>query len=176
MIIVTNNKYRSWLKSAVNMKLSSDAYVLRITYEDLTNFHSFMDFDCNSIESLSKYCSKDIDRIIADVPNWIAAKNVVPGTNISKISIRLLFVATNAVKYYTAIVKTPDFDNFHYVSVLGGFKTDYDVYVLLKKQNSPEVPLVSDKDKEKKIIKWFPLFEDALSCTFRSKGPLVYIL
>ena len=50
MIIVTNNKYRSWLKSAVNMKLSSDAYVLRITYEGLTNFQSFMEFYPDSIE------------------------------------------------------------------------------------------------------------------------------
>ena len=41
----------------------------------------------------------------------------------------------------------------HYVNVLGEFKTDYDAYVLLKKQTSPEVPLVSDKDKENKIIK-----------------------
>ena len=41
---------------------------------------------------------------------------------------------------------------------------------------SPEVPLVSDKDKEKEIIKWVPLFEDALSQIFGSKGPLVYIV
>ena len=46
----------------------------------------------------------------------------------------------------------------------------------MKKQTSPEVPLFSDKYKEKKIIKWVPLFEDSLSRTFRSKGPLVYIV
>ena len=50
------------------------------------------------------------------------------------------------------------------------------MYALLKKQTSPEVPLVSNKDKEKKIIKWVPLFEDALSRKFGSKGPLVYIV
>ena len=54
------------------MKLSSDASVLRITYEDLTNFQSLMDFERDSIKSISKACNKDIDRNIADVPNGIA--------------------------------------------------------------------------------------------------------
>ena len=111
-----------------------------------------MDFDSDSIESFSKYCSKNTDRIIADLPNGIAAGNAVPRTNISAISIFRLVVATNAVKYYTAIGRTPDFYNMHYVNVLGEFKTGYDTYILLKKQTSPEVTLVSDKYKEKKII------------------------
>ena len=63
----------------------------------------------------------------------------------------------------------------HNVSVIGEFKTDYDAYVLLKKQTYPEVTLVSDKDKQKKIIKWVPLFDDALPRPFGSKGTLVYI-
>ena len=41
---------------------------------------------------------------------------------------------------------------------------------------SPEVPLVSDKYKDKKIIKWLPLFEDDLLRTLGSKFPLVYIV
>ena len=64
----------------------------------------------------------------------------------------------------------------HYVNVPGKFKTDYNVYVLPKKQTSPEVPLVSDKDKERKIIKWVPLFDDALLRTFGSNFILVYIV
>ena len=54
--------------------------------------------------------------------------------------------------------------------------TDFDAYVLINKQTSPEVPLVSDKDKDKKIIKWVPLFEEALSHIFGSKYPLVYVV
>ena len=119
MPIVTNNQYCLWLKSAANMKLSSYASVLRITYEGLTNFQSFMDFNRDSIESLSKDCSKNVDRIIADFPNGIAAKNAVLGTNISTVPIRRLVVATNAVKYYTVIGQTPDFDNMRYISVIG---------------------------------------------------------
>ena len=119
MPIVTKNQYHLWLKSAANMRLSSDASVLRITYEGLTKFQSFMDFDWNSIESLSKACSKDIDGIINYVPNGIAAKNAVQGTSISTILILQLVIATNSVKYYIAIGKTPYFDNMHYVNVLG---------------------------------------------------------
>ena len=70
------------------MKISSYAYVLRIVYEVLTKFKSFIEFDCNSIESLLKSCSKNIDRIIYDVPNGIAAKTTIPGMKISTISIR----------------------------------------------------------------------------------------
>ena len=64
----------------------------------------------------------------------------------------------------------------HYINVPGKFNTDYDAYFLLKKQNSPEVPLISDKYKQKKIIKRVPLFEDALLRTSGSKVTLVYIV
>ena len=158
------------------MKLSMDSSVTRITYEGITNFASFLDFDRESIETLSKACSRPIDEIQVDVANGIAAENAVPAANISTISIRRLVVATGAVKYYTSIDRVPDFDNMHYVDVLSDFKVDYDAYMLLKKQDSPEPPLVSDKDKEKRIIKWVPMFEDALSRTFGSKGPLVYVV
>ena len=137
MLIVTNNQSHSWLKSTANMKISFDASVLRITYEGLTNFQSFLEFDRHSSKSLSKDCSKNIDVIVADVPNGIAAKNAVSGTNIRTISIRRLVVPTNAVKYYIEIGQTTNFQNMHYVNVLGYFKTDYDDYVLLKKQTSP---------------------------------------
>ena len=64
----------------------------------------------------------------------------------------------------------------HYVNLLGEFKTDYDAYFLLKEKTSPEVTLFRDKDKEKIIIKWFPLFEDALLHIFGRKFPFVYIV
>ena len=143
--------------------------MLRFTYEGLTNFQSSVDFERDSIKSISKFCSKNIDAIVANVPDGIAAKNAVPGTNISTISICRLVVATNDVKYYTAIGWMPAFDNMQYVNVLGYLKTDYDDYVLLKKQTSHEVPLVGDKDKDKKIIKWVSIFEDVISRTFSRK-------
>ena len=134
------------MKSAANMKLSSDASVLRITCEGLTKFQSFIDFDHNSIKSTSKACSNNIDRIVADVPNLIASENATPDTNISTISILRLVVANNAVKYYTAIGRTTEFDNIHYVNVLGEFKTDYYTYTMLKEQTLPEALLVVERN------------------------------
>ena len=174
MPIVKNNQYLSWLKSAANMKLSSDAPVLSITYEGLTNFQPFMEFNHDSIES-KQACSKNIDAIVSDAPNGIAAKNAVLRMNISTISIHQLVVATNAVKYYTVIRQTPNSNNMYYVNLIGEFTTDYNAYVQMKKQTYPEVLLVSDKGKYKKITKWVPLFEDAFLRTSGSKGPLVYI-
>ena len=106
MPIVTNNQYRLWLKITVNMKLSSNASVLSITYEGLTNFQYFIDFNHDSIKSLLKACIKDIDSIVSDVPNWIFSKNAVLEKSISKISTRQLVVTTNTVKYYITIGRT----------------------------------------------------------------------
>ena len=60
---LTNNQFVSCLKSAANIKLSSDSSVLRITYEGLTNFQSFVDFNHNTIESFSESLSNNIDAI-----------------------------------------------------------------------------------------------------------------
>ena len=95
--IVTNNQFLLWLKIDANMKLYSDASVLRITYEGLTDFQSLMDFYRDSIESLFKASINNIDAILYDVPNGIASKNAVPGMNISTISVLRLIVATNDV-------------------------------------------------------------------------------
>jgi len=170
------NTFKAWLKANVNIKLASDAAVLRLTYEGVTDFSSLLDFDRDSIEALAKACSKTIPAVAEDLANGIAVENEVPGANISSISIRRLVVAMHAAKYYTSIGRNINAVNMHYGNVLTGFKMDYEAYSLLKKQDVPEAPVVNDKDKEKKIIKWMPLFEDALSRTFGSKGPLIYVL
>ena len=64
----------------------------------------------------------------------------------------------------------------NYINVLADFNNDNDTYNLLWKKDPPYTPLVNDKDKEKKIIKWVPLFEDTLSHTFGSKVTLVYVI
>ena len=139
---VTNAQFRGWLKSAVNMKLSSYASVLRITYEGLKKFDSFTDFDRESIESLGKAYSKTIDDIIADPPNGIQAENEVPQTNISTIYIRRLVVATHAINYHCSIGRVPGYYNMNYVNVLSAFNADHDAYSLIWKQYSPDTPFV----------------------------------
>ena len=64
----------------------------------------------------------------------------------------------------------------NYVNVLDAYNTDHDAYSLLWKQDSPDTPFIIDKDKENKIIKWVPLFEDALARTFGIKPPLIYLI
>ena len=149
----TTATFKSWLKANTNMKLASDAAVLRITYEGVTDWASLVDFDRESIEALSKACSKTIPAISEDTSNGIAAESEVEGANLSSISIRRLVVAMHAAKYYTSIGRNLTAANMHYNNVLTGFKTDYEAYTLLRKQDEPEAPLVNDKDKEKKVIK-----------------------
>ena len=85
--------FKAWLKDSTNMKLSSDASVLRLTKEGITNFESLTDFDKKSLERLPATISKAIDAIIVDVPNNINAEPAVPGANLSSISVRRLIVA-----------------------------------------------------------------------------------
>ena len=63
-----------------------------------------------------------------------------------------------------------------YSTILSNFKDDYDAYKQLKSEDSPDTPKVSDKDGDKKIIKWVLLFENTLSRTFSSKESLSYII
>lgn len=158
------------------MKLSSNAAVTRLTHEGITDFESLLDFDRDSIEALVKACSREIPEIVADEALGIAGEAAVNGANISSISIRRLVIAMHAVKYYTAIGRVPTPVNMHYANILSTFKTDYEAYGLLRKQDAPAPPKVNDKDREKKVIKWAPLFADTLSRTFGSKGPLLYII
>ena len=63
--------FRAWLKDSMNMKLSSDASVLHLTKEGITNFESLTDFDKKSLECLPATIKEPIDAIVADVPNNI---------------------------------------------------------------------------------------------------------
>ena len=95
------------------MKLSSDASVLRLTHESITSLDSLTDFDAKAIKLLPKVCKDNIDAIVADVPNDIAAENAVNGANKSSISVQRLIVAADAVRYYQAIDRTPTTANMH---------------------------------------------------------------
>ena len=68
------NSFKTWLKGNVNMKLSSEAAVTRVTYEGITNFESLTDFDKTSIEYLPRICKEKILAITEDIPAGIAAE------------------------------------------------------------------------------------------------------
>ena len=172
----TNASFRNWLKSNNNMKLSVASAVTRITYEGVTSYSSLLDFDKASIESLSKACKQTIPAIEEDEANDIQAEPVIQGANISTISIRRLIVAMQAVLFYKSIGREPTDASMHYTNVLSNFRDDYENFKQLKKQDKPETPVINDKDREEKVIKWSHLFEDALSRTFGARGPLIYVI
>ena len=99
-MVNTTPAFRNWLKQSTNMKLSSDASVLRITHEGVTDLSSLRDFDKDSVESLPRACSHAIIAVVADPDNGIEAEPAVPASNISTVSVHRLTVAANASRYY----------------------------------------------------------------------------
>ena len=174
--MVSAAAFKAWLKDSTNMKLSSDASVLRLTKEGITNFESLTDFDKKSLERLPSTCKESIDEIIADVPNNIGAEIEVPGANLSSISVRRLIVAMYAAEYYTSIDRSMTVPSMHYNNVLKSFKIEWETYQDLRDQDSPDVPLINDKDNDRKVIKWVPVFLDCLNRSYGISGPLSYIL
>ena len=66
--------------------------------------------------------------------------------------------------------------NMNYSNLLSSFKIDYDTYEELKKEDDPDVPVINDKDNDRKLIKWVSIFTDCLYQTYGSRGPLVYVI
>ena len=168
--------FKNWLKTSGNMKLSSNAAVLRLTKEGITNFESLTDFDKKSMERLPATCKETIAQIARDRANNIPAENEVPGANISSISVRRLIVAMNASEYYSSIGRVMTIDNMNYDNILKNFKIEWDTYQDLRDQDAPDVPLISDKENDRKVIKWVPVFHDCLARSYGINGPLSYVL
>ena len=158
------------------MRLLSDAAVNRITCEGLTTYESLADFDKASLKELARNCREPVPAIQEDQAAGIQAEPEVPGAMIPTQSLVRLQIAAAAVKYYKSIGQTLTSDNLHYTNVLQHFKIENDAYEQLKEQDAPEVPDVKDSDKEKRVIKWAPVFLDCMSRTFGVKGPLAYVL
>lgn len=172
----TTPAFQNWLKSNPNIKLSSDAAVRRVLYEGITSFANLLDFDHKAIQGLPAICKEEIPAIAEDVANDIAAEPLVNGANVSTISVRRLCVAVDAAKYYSSIGRTLTVQKMHYTNVLSNFKVEYDAYLELKEEDEPKVPKINDRESEKKIIRWAPIFEDHLSRCFGAKGPLKYVV
>ena len=170
---VTSQSFKAWLKSANNIKLSSDAAVLRVTHEGITNFASLSDFDKKSIENLPGVCKNGIPAIEADPSNNIASETSVAGANVSLISVRRLITAVSAAKYYGSIARVMNPQNMAYSSVLATFKIEYEAYLSIKDEDDAKVSKINDKGNDRKIIHWAPIFKDCLSSSFGSRGPLI---
>ena len=175
MITVTN-AFRSWLKASTNMKLPPDASVNRIIHEVINDLNSLVDFDKDAIQCLSKVCKETIDAIIADYASNITAEVEVPGANASSISVQCLLVASKAARYYESIDRVMTTGNMHHMNILIYFKVEHEAYEAMKKEDGPNIPKISEKDGDRKIIRWAPLLLDYMEHHYCAKGPLRYVL
>ena len=112
-MVTTSATFRSWLKASTNMKLSSDASVLRVTHEVITSYDTLVDFDKAAIKNLPRVCKGSIDAIAADVANNVQAEAAVLGANVSSIYVQRLIVAANVARYYASIGRTMDASIMH---------------------------------------------------------------
>ena len=82
-MVTTSDTFRSWLKASTNMKLSSDASVLRVTHEGITSYDTIIEFYKAVIKNIPRVCKGSIDAIAADTANNFQAEAAVPGANVS---------------------------------------------------------------------------------------------
>jgi hypothetical protein len=174
--MVVSASFKQWLKANTGMKLTQDSAINRIIYEGLTNYESLLDFDKKSIQSLPTVCKAPVAEVVGNAAEGIVAEAAIPGATISTISTRRLIVAMNAAIYYTSIGRALNTNSMHYTNVLTSFKIEWEDYESLKSQDDPTVPVVNDKDNDRKVIKWVPIFLDCVSRTYGSRGPLAYVL
>ena len=168
--------FKNWMKANTGMKLITDSAYNRTVSEGITSFDSLLDFDKKSIQTLPTVCKVTITAIPEDLATGQPNEPAVPGANVSVISTQRLIVAMHAANYYTSIGGDMSPINMHWTHVLSLFKDEWEDFESLKKQDDPTVPLISDKDHDRKIIKWAPIFLDCTFRTYGSRGPLSYVL
>ena len=121
---VPTQAFKSWMKYNLNIRLSSDASVNRISSEGITTFASLPDFDRKSIQYLPGTCKVSISEIEADDLKNVEAEPAVNGENISTIYVRHLIVSVNATKFYDAVRRLMNLQSMHYGNVLSEFKVE----------------------------------------------------
>ena len=87
-MVTTSATFRTWLKASTNMKLSSDASVLRVTHGGITSYDTLVDFEKAVIKNLPRVCKGSIGAFAADIANNVQAESAVPDSNISYISVQ----------------------------------------------------------------------------------------
>ena len=78
----TNVAFMTWLNSNNMTKLISNAVLVHINYEGITNFVSLTDFDNKIIESLRTTCKEKIPTITDDKSAGITYEPKILGSNI----------------------------------------------------------------------------------------------
>ena len=63
-----------------------------------------------------------------------------------------------------------------YASVLATFKINHEAYVFVKDDEDSKVPKMDDKDNDRKIMRWSPIFNYCISNSCASRGLLYHVL
>ena len=175
-MVTTSATFRSWLKASTNMKLRSDSSVLRVTHEGITSYDTLVDFDKAAIKNLPRVCKGSIDAIAADIANNVQAEASVPGANVSSIYIQRLIVAANSARYYVSIGRKMDASSMHYGNFLSTFNIEWESYGTIMSKDDPKLPNIIERDGDRRIIRWAPIFLDNLDAIIGAKGQLHYVL
>ena len=69
-----------------------------------------------------------------------------------------------------------DASSMHYGNVLSTFKIEWEAYEAIISEDDRKVPKIVDRDGDRKIIQWAPIFLDNLDAIIGAKGPLRYVL
>ena len=64
----------------------------------------------------------------------------------------------------------------HYGNVLSTFKIEWEAYKAIMSEYDPKVPKIFERDDDRRIICWAPIFLDRLDAIIGTKGPLRYVL
>ena len=147
--------FATFLKQGVNIAMNTDALVNRVAHEGLNFFDSLLDFDEKSIKALQTACKEKVDAINADAALGIAAQAEIPGVSIPSKCILRLIEAVHCAHYYRSVGRSLNSDSLHYTNVLAAFKVERMAYEVIKDDaGDPKVPLVNDKDGDRKIMNW----------------------
>lgn len=171
-----NTTFANYLKQNTNIGLSTDAAVARVAHEGLDAYDSLLDFDPKAIKSLQTACKETVPAIIAADGQTVVTA-AIPGVHLPMRSILRLVEAVYAAKYYNSIGRSLNVRSLHFDNVLSDYLLERKAYDALK-ENTTEgnVPLLLEKDGDRKVINWVPSFRDYCSSIFGALGPLSYIL
>ena len=63
-----------------------------------------------------------------------------------------------------------------YKSVLATFNIEHKACLYIKEDGESKVPKINDKDNDRKIDRWSPIFKECLSNSHGSRGTLICVL
>ena len=61
----------------------------------------------------------------------------------------------------------------HYTNVLRELKLEWETFDAMKKEDDPKVPKINDRNGDRKVIRWLPIFLNKIENTHGGRGPLL---